>query len=259
MQQMLSNCNCIALSVLVVVLLQMSVAISAGSIRTRITAQVGGAGRGVPKLSRNFQRISRNTVAAQKPESQPESRAEHQSDVTVVTITASTMSTNDEEMAEMKPADMVVIDAESPSAASTSTVSSSGNNPMTAEMTTDAALPMWDSTKIETPKMTKVDDSSASDEDEPARQPELIPSFVDRKKEAERLRKVVSAFHLNRVLMGTTAPNTPGGLFGGFPITTAPSTRQRALGFPLLITNTLDNFHHQLDWSRFGSFSAELE
>ncbi|XP_046461960.1 uncharacterized protein LOC124208237 isoform X1 [Daphnia pulex] len=246
--------NCIALSVLVLVLLQMTVAISAGSIRTRITAEIG-AGRGVmPKLSRNFQRISRNTVAAQKPESQPESRAEHQSDVTVVTITASTMSTN-EEMPEMKPADMVVIDAESPASPPT-TVSSSGNG-MTAEMTTDAALmPMWDSTKIETPKMTKADDSSASDEDEPARQPELIPSFVDRKKEAERLRKVVSAFHLNRVL-GTTAP-TPG-LFGGFPITAAPSTRQRALGFPLLITNTLDNFHHQLDWSRFGSFSAELE
>lgn len=247
--------NCIALSVLVLVLLQMSVAISAGSIRTRITAEIG-AGRGVmPSLSRNFQRISRNTVAAQKPESQPESRAEHQqSDVAVVTITASTMSTN-EEMAEMKSAEMVVIDAESPPAAST-TVSSSGNA-MTAEITTDAALPMWDSTKIETPKMTKADDSSASDEDEPARQPELIPSFVDRKKEAERLRKVVSAFHLNRVL-GTTAP-TPVGLFGGFPITAAPSTRQRALGFPLLITNTLDNFHHQLDWSRFGSFSAELE
>jgi hypothetical protein len=254
MQQM---SNCMALSVLVLVLLQMSVAISAGSIRTRITAEIG-AGRGVmPKLSRNFQRISRNTVAAQKPESQPESRVEHQqSDVAVVTITASTMSTN-EEMPEMKPADMVVIDAESPAAALT-TVSSSGNAAMTAEMTTDAALmPMWDSTKIETPKMTKADDSSASDEDEPARQPELIPSFVDRKKEAERLRKVVSAFHLNRVL-GTTAP-TPGGLFGGFPITAAPSTRQRALGFPLLITNTLDNFHHQLDWSRFGSFSAELE
>jgi hypothetical protein len=158
-------------------------------------------------------------------------------------------------MAEMKPADMVVINSESP--VPSTTVSSSGNG-MTAEMTTDAALmPMWDSTKIETPKMTKADDSSASDEDEPARQPELIPSFVDRKKEAERLRKVVSAFHLNRVL-GTTAP-TPVGLFGGFPITAAPSTRQRALGFPLLITNTLDNFHHQLDWSRFGSFSAELE
>jgi hypothetical protein len=254
MQQM---SNCIALSVLVLVLLQMSVAISAGSIRTRITAEIG-AGRGVmPKLSRNFQRISRNTVAAQKPESQPESRAEHQqSDVAVVTITASTMSTN-EEMAEMKSAEMVVIDAESPPASTPTTVSSSGNA-MTAEITTDAALmPMWDSTKIETPKMTKADDSSASDEDEPARQPELIPSFVDRKKEAERLRKVVSAFHLNRVL-GTTAP-TPVGLFGGFPITAAPSTRQRALGFPLLITNTLDNFHHQLDWSRFGSFSAELE
>jgi hypothetical protein len=253
MQQM---SNCMALSVLVLVLLQMSVAISAGSIRTCITAEIG-AGRGVmPSLSRNFQRISRNTVAAQKPESQPESRAEHQqSDVAVVTITASTMSTNGE-MPEMKPADMVVIDAESPPAAST-TVSSSGNA-MTAEITTDAALmPMWDSTKIETPKMTKADDSSASDEDEPARQPELIPSFVDRKKEAERLRKVVSAFHLNRVL-GTTAP-TPVGLIGGFPITAAPSTRQRALGFPLLITNTLDNFHHQLDWSRFGSFSAELE
>ncbi len=231
---------------------------SAGSIRTRITAEVGG--KGAPKLSRNFhQRISRNsTMAARKQqEFQPESRAER-SDVTLLTVTASTMSTNDE-VGDIKPDMLVVIDAESSPPAST-TVSSF--NP-TDEFTTDVALPMWDSIKIETPKTTTKDESAYYDEDESAQpmksEPELIPSLlVDRKKEAERLRKVISAFHLNRVL-GTTAPSDPV-VFRGFPsITPAPSTRQRALGFPLLITNTLDNFHHQLDWSRFGSFSAELE
>jgi hypothetical protein len=226
--------NCIAFSVCLV-LVQMATA-SAGSIRTRMTAEVGG--KGVPKLT-NFQRISRNAVATRKQEFQSESRAE-QADVTITTF-ASTISTT-EDVPEMKPD--AVVEAES------TTMSTPA-----AEITTDVALPLWDSAKIETSKTMK-DDSAASDEDDSFQKSKSeFPSFVDRKKEAERLRKVLSAFHLNRVL-GTTAP-TPE--FRGFPITPAPSTRQRALGFPLLITNTLDNFHHQLDWSRFGSFSAELE
>lgn len=219
--------------------------ISAGSIRTRISTEIGV--KGVSKRV-NSPRIARMpTTMTPKQDFQPESRADEADAVMATTMSTmgSIMPTN-EEVLTMKHD--TVEDIESSSAI-----------PNLSEDTTDItadAMPMWDSTKIETPKMQD-DSESVSDEGESMRKPSgPAHSFVDRKKEAERLRKVVSAFHLNRVL-GTTAP--PSSAFRAFPVTPSSATRQRALGFPLLITNTLDNFHHQLDWSRFGSFSAELE
>jgi hypothetical protein len=213
---------------------------SAGSIRTRVTTEING--KGALKLV-NFERMMRNpTIASPKIDFPPESESRaDQADVMVATTIGSIMPANEEVFA-MK--DDTVDDTQP------STI------PNLTEDTTDMAMPIWDSTKIETPKVQN-ESESASVEGDSLRNPGPQHSFVDRKKEAERLRKVVSAFHFNRVFGTTAAPSTA---LRAFPATSpAPSTRQRALGFPLLITNTLDNFHHQLDWSRFGAFSAELE
>nr|CAH0109248.1 unnamed protein product [Daphnia galeata] len=233
------NMRKITFSVCLMVLLQLSI-ISAGSIRARITTEIG-KGKSVSKTV-NSQRSARTPTTTPKQDFQPESRAD-EVDVAVIMATTtmgSIMPTNEESLMSMKHD---TVDDIEPS-----------TTPNLTEDTTDMAMPIWDSTKIETPKMHD-DSETLSDE---MRKPGSEHSLVDRKKEAERLRKVVSAFHFNRVF-GTTAAPTPVFRAALPAVTPTASTRQRALGFPLLITNTLDNFHHQLDWSRFGAFSAELE
>ena len=232
----------IAFSVCLMVLLQLSI-ISAGSIRTRITTEIG-KGKGVSK-SVNSQRSPRTptTTPKQDFQHQPESRAD-EVDVAVIMATTTmgsiVLPLNEETLMSVKHD--TVDDIEPPT------------TPNLTEDTTDMAMAIWDSIKIETPKMNG-DSETESDE---MRKPGSEHSLVDRKKEAERLRKVVSAFHFNRVFGTTAAPTSV--FRAALPaVTPTTSTRQRALGFPLLITNTLDNFHHQLDWSRFGAFSAELE
>ena len=229
----------IAFSVCLMVLLQLSI-ISAGSIRTRITTEIG-KGKGVSK-SVNSQRSPRTptTTPKQDFQHQPESRAD-EVDVAVIMATTTMGSIVNEETLMSVKHD-TVDDIEPPT------------TPNLTEDTTDMAMAIWDSIKIETPKMNG-DSETESDE---MRKPGSEHSLVDRKQEAERLRKVVSAFHFNRVFGTTAAPTSV--FRAALPaVTPTTSTRQRALGFPLLITNTLDNFHHQLDWSRFGAFSAELE
>lgn len=114
------------------------------------------------------------------------------------------------------------------------------------------SAPFWDSTKIENPQQTQ-EDSPISEYEEskpnPTQDSQREDYSEDRRKEAERLQKAVSVLHLNRVL--GTPPPASRRAFNGLP---EPFERQRALGFPNLITNTLDNFHHQLDWSRFEAF-----
>ncbi|KAI9560920.1 hypothetical protein GHT06_011875 [Daphnia sinensis] len=115
----------------------------------------------------------------------------------------------------------------------------------------DMSIPFWDSTKIENPK-TQEDSPMSADEVSPPSPPQQDNSSADRKKEAERLQKVVSALHLNRLASTSASPPIVRRAFVGPP--SEPFERQRALGFPQLITNTLDNFHQQIDWSRFSTF-----
>ncbi|XP_057373028.1 uncharacterized protein LOC130693824 [Daphnia carinata] len=115
----------------------------------------------------------------------------------------------------------------------------------------DMPIPFWDSTKIENPKVQE-ESPISDDEVSPPTPPQQDNSSDDRIKEAERLQKVVSALHLNRVWSTSASPPIARRAFNGIP--SEPFERQRALGFPQLITNTLDNFHHQVDWSRFSAF-----
>lgn len=214
-------------SVACLLLLQLS--ISYAKPMSSRTVEVSGKGF-TSKTTVNLARITRNATSLRQ-EIQPEMKADH---------TSSPLG-----FAMKKNEDFVVEKQEESSAI---------QNPKEQPALTgdpDMSIPLWDSSKIENPKTQE--DSPISDEEvSPRSPPQQDNSSADRKEEAERLQKVVSVLNLNRVLSTSASPPIVRRAFNGQP--SEPFERQRALGFPQLITNTLDNFHHQIDWSRFSSF-----